>query len=341
MVGASGNVGTALLRRLRDDASVPVVDGVVRRVPRGRVPRPYDTVRWTALDLAADGADAPVVEDLARVIRGADAVVHLAWAIQPSHDRGYLRRVNVVGTRRVIAAVAAARVPHLVVASSVGAYSPGPGDVLRDEQWPTDGIRSSSYSVDKAAVERLLDEAEAAHPWLRVARVRPALVFQRAAAHEQVRYFLGPFVPKRWLAGKAPVLPWPTGLRLQAVHADDLADALREAVVRQARGAFNIAGSGIVHGKDVAAVVSKGELRDVEPHVARTAMSLGWHARVVPAGPGWLDMALGVPLMDTTRAVRELDFRPAHTGLEAVTEALQGMADGAGHASPPLRPRKL
>ena len=120
----------------------------------------------------------------------------------------------------MLEAVRRAGVPQLVVASSVGAYSPAPDDGARTEEWATDGVRSSSYSVDKAAVERMLDEAAIRLPSLSIARLRPALIFQRAAGREVGRYFFGPFLPERALA-HLPVLPWPAGLRLQVVHAEE------------------------------------------------------------------------------------------------------------------------
>lgn len=339
VVGGSGNVGTAVLRRLRHDPTVTSLGGVARRVPQGPVPAPYDTTDWTAVDIGERGPDEPVVERLRRAFAGADAVVHLAWLIQPSHDRDQLRRVNVDGMRRVLAAVVAARVPHLAVASSVGAYSPSYTEQARDEGWDTGGVRSSQYSVDKVAVERLLDEAELRHPSLAIARLRPALVFQHAAGHEIKRYFLGPFVPAGVLDGRLPVLPWPAGLRVQAVHADDLAEAFRETVVRQARGAYNIAGPGLVRAADVADVVSQGKWREVPHGPVRAGLSLAWHARLAPIGPGWFDLAASVPVLDTGRAARELAFRPRYTGVQAMRDLLAGLVRGAGTASPPMRPR--
>ncbi|MBW0254542.1 MULTISPECIES: NAD-dependent epimerase/dehydratase family protein [unclassified Cellulomonas] len=339
VIGASGNVGTAVLRRLRDDPTVTALVGVARRTPRRTPPPPYDTTDWHAVDIGAPGPDGPVVERLRRVFAGADAVVNLAWLIQPSHDRDQLRRVNVDGMRRVLGAVVDASVPHLVVASSVGAYSPSYSDEPRDEEWDTGGIRSSDYSVDKVAVERLLDEAELRYPTLTIARLRPALVFQHAAGHEITRYFLGPFVPAGLLDNRLPVLPWPAGFRLQAVHADDLADAYREAVVRQARGPYNVAGPGIIRAADVADVVSRGRWREVPHAPVRTALSLAWHARLAPVGPGWFDMGASAPVLDTTRAERQLGFHPRYTGVQAMRQLVAGIARGAGTASPPMRPR--
>ncbi|MDQ0373162.1 NAD-dependent epimerase/dehydratase family protein [Cellulomonas humilata] len=336
VVGASGNVGTALLRRFVDDGTVTSVVGVARRAPRGTPPAPYGVASWVGCDVT----DPDAVDTLTAAFAGADAVVQLAWAIQPSHDRRRLHDVNVAGTRRVLDAARRAGVPHVVVASSVGAYSPAPDDVPRGEGWATDGVRSSSYSVDKASVERMLDEAEAASPDLAIARLRPALVFQRAAGHEISRYFLGPWVPKRAINGYLSALPWPDGLRLQVVHADDVASAFREAVVRRVRGPFNVAAPDVLRGQDLADVVSRGRLVEVPVAQARAVVRVGWHARAVPVGPGWLDMALAAPLLDTSHAQRELNWRPTRSGIDTVRELVAGIASGAGTASPPLRPRR-
>ena len=340
VVGASGNVGTALLRRFATDATVTSVVGVVRRPPDRTPPAPYDIASWHAVDIGAAGADEPVVQRLTEVMAGADAVVHLAWAIQPSHDRAQLRATNVVGTRRVLEAVRRAGAAQLVVASSVGAYSAAADDSPRSEEWPTDGVRSSSYSVDKVAVERMLDEAQERVPTLAVARLRPALIFQRASGREIGRYFFGPFLPERVL-GHVPVLPWPAGMRLQVVHADDVAAAYREAVVRRVSGAFNVAAPQVLRAHDVAPLVGADRVVEVPRRVARRAVATAWHLRVLPVGPGWLDMAFAAPVLDSGRAERELGWRPRHDGAATLAEAVRGIAEGAGTASPPLRPRQV
>lgn len=339
VVGGSGNVGSALLAVLREDADASVV-AVARRTPSTRPPEPYDRAHWEPVDLAVPGPDEPVVERLAGVFAGADAVVHLAWALQPTHRRDVLRRTNVDGTRRVVAAVARARVPHLVVASSVGAYSPVDDDVPRAESWRTDGVRSSAYSVDKVAVERLLDEAEQRATGLLVARVRPALIFQGRAGSAIERYFLGPLAPAAVLRHPLPLLPWPRGVRVQAVHAHDVARLYREILVRGAAGAFNVAAADVLRAQDVADVVAEGRWAPVPVSAVRGAVAAAWHARAVAVSPGWVDLARGVPLLDTTRAAAELGWSPRWSGQAALAELVEGMARGRGTASPVLRPRR-
>lgn len=338
IVGATGNVGTALLRALHEEPQVTSVLGIARRLP-DRSAEPYSGAEWAPVDVAAEDTDETVIAHLAGHFRGADAVVHLAWLLQPNRERDLLRRANVEGTRRVAEAVVRAGVPHLVVASSIGAYSPVDDDVPRQEDWPTHGIPTSHYSVDKAAQERVLDELEAEHPEVTVARVRPALIFQADAAQSVVRYFLGPLVPVQLLRhGRLPAVPLPTGVRMQAGHAADIADAYRRVIVERARGAFNVAADDLLHGEDLARIVDHGRLIEVPPAAVRAVLTAVYRGRVVRADPGWLDMAMGVPVLDTSRIRTELGWAPRRTAWEALEELLGGMAVGQGLRSAPLHP---
>src|SRR5687767_8548061 len=116
VIGATGNVGTSVLRALGAEDTVDSIVAIARRRPESSWPK----ATFVSADVTRD--------DLAAHLRGADAVVHLAWLIQPSRDRAATRAANVDGSDRVFAAVAEAEVPALVYASSVGAYSAGPKD---------------------------------------------------------------------------------------------------------------------------------------------------------------------------------------------------------------------
>lgn len=339
VTGASGNAGTGLLRALRTAEDVTEVVGIARRVPRRTPAAPYDIASWVRVDVGARSGPS-TIGALANAFAGADAVVHLAWEIQPTHDRQQLWRTNVLGTERVLEAARAAGVGHVVIASSVGAYTAVGDDVLHSENWHTGGIPSSDYSVDKAEVERMLDAHERQHPDTLVTRVRPGLIFQRDAGSQLMRYFVGPLVPPAILRGRVPVLPWPKGLRLQAVHADDLGQAYLAAVRRRPGGAVNIAAEGVVRAPEAAEVLSSGRWRHVSHQMARAAVTAGWKARAIPVGGGWLDMGTSAPLMATQRATDALGWTPTVTAADALAELVAGMADGAGTASPPMRPRR-
>jgi UDP-glucose 4-epimerase len=324
VVGATGNVGTSLLAALEADDSVGEIVGVARRPPT--VTRAKTT--WVAADVARD--------DLVSVFRGAECVVHLAWLIQPSHDLPVLRRTNVDGTRRLLDAIVAAEVPALVYASSVGAYSAGPKNEAVDESWPTEGTPTSFYARHKAEVERLLDDLEERHPEIRVVRLRPGLIFKRSSATEQQRFFLGPLFPRRLVARETiPLVPNLDRLRFQALHADDVAEAYRLAIRGSARGAFNVAAEPVLDGQELARTL-RARTVTVSRGVARAALAATWKLRLQPTPPGWLDMALSVPIMSTRRAHEELGWRPLRTSTEAVLELVAGLREGARGETPVL-----
>lgn len=327
VVGATGNVGTSLVRALGAAPEVESVLGLARRKPRLSVPK----TEWAEADIRRD--------DLVPHFVGADAVVHLAWSIQPSHDLEALWRTNVHGSGRVFQAVVDASVPALVHASSVGAYSPGPKNRTVDETWPTDGIRTSFYSRHKAEVERLLDRLERESPGLRVVRLRPGLTFKREAASGIRRLFAGPFLPSPLLSPSlVPVVPSVRGLRIQGVHSDDVAEAYRLAVTGDARGAFNIAAEPVLDSRELARLL-RARLAPLSRGVLRPLVTVSWKLRLQPTPPGWLDLALAVPLLDTTRARTQLGWSPKRRADEAFLELLAGMRAGEGAATPPLSPR--
>jgi UDP-glucose 4-epimerase len=324
VTGATGNVGTAVIRALEAESSVSEIVAVARRAPL----RSLGRARFVAADV--------VESDLTSIFGGADAVIHLAWLIQPGRDETVTGRVNLDGSRRVFAAAAQAKVKALVYASSVGAYSRGPKDRRVDESWPTDGIATSFYSRHKAAVERDLDRLVSEQPQMRIVRLRPGLIFQRSAATEIRRLFAGPLLPATLLrAGLAPVSPDVAGLRFQAVHADDVGDAYRRAVLSDAAGAFNIAADPVIGSEELAQLLRARPLK-IPPSALRAAAAATFALRLQPAEPGWLDMAFGVPLMSTERAHRELDWTPRHSAIDAIGELVAGMRDGADDQTPPL-----
>lgn len=322
VVGATGNVGTSVLDALARDSEVESAVGIARRRPTVEFPK----TEFVAADVVRD--------DLVPHFRGADAVVHLAWLIQPARDLEHVRSVNVNGSERVFRAVAEAGVPAIVYASSVGAYSPGPKDRTVDERWPTDGIASSYYSRHKAAVERFLDRFEAERPDVRVVRLRPALVFKRESAAEQRRLFAGPLFPP-FLAKRIPVVPDTSRLRFQAVHSYDVGEAYRLAATSDVRGAFNVAAEPVLDADALARILGARKL-PVPAAALRLGAQLTFKLHLQPSDVGWVDMALQTPLLDSTRARTELGWEPQRSGEDAIRDLLDGLAVDASLETPPL-----
>lgn len=330
VTGASGNVGTAVLRLLGGESGWHLT-GVARRRP-GTGADPYRHATWVTVDLGDDTAP----ELLAGPLADADAVVHLAWAIHPSRDDPPMWRTNVTGTRHLLQAVARARVPRLVVASSVAAYTPAPRWSRVSEGWPRDGVPDSAYSRGKVWLERVLDDFGAKHP-ATVTRLRPCAILQPEAAGEFTRWLVGTLVPGRLVGSSLLPLPFWRGLRAQAVHAEDVAGAIRAALTRGAEGAFNLAAEPVLTAGDLASV-----LGGVRVPVPRTVVSSGarlaWRTGMSPLHPGWVAMADRAALVDTTRARTDLDWRPRYDAWQTLSGLVSGIRCGAGARGDPLAP---
>ncbi len=324
VTGATGNVGTSTVQALSESQEIDEIVGLARREPTWTPPK----TSWAEANV--------LTADLGEIFAGADAVIHLAWAIQPSRDAVTLERINIEGSRRVFEAVGTAEVPRLIHASSVGVYSRGPKDREVDEDWPTEGTQSSFYSRHKVAVEHELDRFEADNPETRVVRLRPALIFKDEAATEIRRLFVGPFLPNFLLRrGLLLALPRVDRLRFQAVHSEDVGRAYLRAVLADVDGAFNIAAEPPLSAEEMAERIGVRSF-PVPARLVRRLADLSWRMHLQPTPPGWLDMALNVPLMSSERAREELGWEPRHSGVEALEELLEGLRGGHGAETPPL-----
>ena len=330
VVGASGNIGTALLEQLDREAAVAEIAAVARRLPSPTSSKPQARVTWHQADVTADELD-PIFGD-------ADVVVHLAWLFQPTHRPSDTWANNAVGTARLLDAVERCQVKALVVSSSVAAYSPRQNEEPVDETWPTHGASTAAYAREKAYVERLLDAFEARVTRCTVTRLRPAFVFHRRAAIQQRRLFMGPLVPGNLLRpGLIPLLPTPAGLLLQTVQSDDVGKAFAAAILANTPGAFNVCADGVLTPQQLAELF-KARQATVPARLARAALKAAWTAHAVPANAELLDALLTVPMMSNARAKAEWGWAPTVSAADALSEFFEGLRRGEGHPTPPLDP---
>jgi UDP-glucose 4-epimerase len=323
VTGATSNIGGSVVEALAERDEVAEIVGLARQTPT-----------WSAEKTSWVNAGV-VHSDLEPIFDGADVVLHLAWAIQPSHDFEKLERINVEGSRRVFDAVAAAGVPKLIYGSSVGAYSPAPKDQLINEDWPL-GTEASFHARHKAVNEAQLDEFESAAPNTRVVRLRPALTFKGDATTELRRLIVGPFIPDFLLRSRLiPAIPRLSGLCFQAIHISDLARAYMLATIRDVSGAFNLASNPPLDIDDLAAALGTGTF-PLPFSLSRRLAGLSWHLRLQPTPPDWLDTAMRLPLMSSERAGLELGWDPQVTAIEALADLFTGLRSDGDRPWTPL-----
>jgi UDP-glucose 4-epimerase len=317
VTGPSGDIGRALMRALERSRGVSAIRAMGRRPldPLAEGWRKTTYVRGDVLDRAA----------VERLVAGADAVVHLAFAIMGAGgDEG--RRVNLDGSRNVFAATVAAGVPRLVYTSSVAAYGfHADNPPLLTEDLPPRGTGAHAYSAEKAEVEGLLRELTDGSA-TDVYVFRPCIVAGPDARMliDNIPYVqLGERMPgavRRLLEAVPvlkPVIP-DNGATFQLVHHDDVASALRAAALGRGRpGVYNLAGPGTLTMRDLADDLGWYVVPVPDLAVDATAEALA-RLPFVPGKAQWIN-ALRVPvLMDTAKARRELRWRPRHGARETL-----------------------
>lgn len=317
VTGPTGDIGRALMRALERSREVGAIRAMARRAidPAARGWRKTTYLRGDVLDRGA----------VERLVTGADAVVHLAFAIMgAAGSEGH--RVNLEGSRNVFSAALAAGAKRLVYTSSVAAYgfhadNPQP----LHEDVPPRGTEAHAYSAEKAEVERLLRELTVGSATALYV-FRPCIVAGPDALMmiESIPYVeLGERMPgavRRLLDGVPllkPVIP-DNGVPFQLVHHDDVASALRAAALGRGKpGIYNLAGAGTLTMRDLADDLGWYAIPVPELAVDVTA-EIANRLPFVPEKVQWINAARTPVLMDTAKARRELRWRPRYGARETL-----------------------
>jgi nucleoside-diphosphate-sugar epimerase len=320
VTGPTGEMGRAVVSALERTREVDRVLGMARR--------PFDPAAngWKKVSYRrGDVLDREAVDEL---IADADVVIHLAFIIMGSEQQS--QAVNLDGSRNVFEATVAARSKRLIYSSSVAAYGfhrENPQPLTEDV--PARGTASHHYSAHKAEVEALLGrtlagsgtEAYVFRPCIVAGRDAPLLI--DSLPYTQISERL-PAPVLRLLDGVPilrPVLPDP-GIPFQLVHHDDVASAMRSAVLgRGTPGFYNLAGPGELSVRQLAEELGWYAIPVPElavEAVAEMVARLGF----LPARAQWI-AAFRVPtIMDTAKARRELRWRPKHDALATLRETV-------------------
>ena len=127
-------------------------------------------------------------------------------------------------------------------------------------------------------------------------------------------------------------------LRFQAVHADDVADAYRRAIVGDARGAFNVAAEPVLDGEALgraAGRASRPRARAGAARRARRRPSTCGSRRRRRAGSTWRSPSRS--WTPRARARCSAGSRTRDAG-DALLELLEGIRTSAGSGTPTLAP---
>ena len=298
VTGGSGYIGSRLVSRLveRDDVERVVIADI-------RPPRVY---RPKTEYIHLDVRDAEECRGLLERERP-DALIHLAFVLNPIHDERAMYEIDVGGTQNVLDAASTTGVEQVLVTSSTTAYGAFPDNpVPIPENHPVRGVPDFEYARDKAESDRLCQLWGLQHPDRVMTIVRPCIVLGPNVDNYIVRLWTDqPFQADFGL----PDQP------IQFVHEDDLVEAIIGLLDGRHGGAFNVTGDGTITVSECAEVIGM-KRRRVPLGLYWKLGSVMWKLRQAETPPGNLHFVIHPWVASNEKVKATLGWEPKHTSRE-------------------------
>ncbi len=286
----------ALLPILANDERIEQIIGIDRSETSFR----HEHFTQVLLDLRSP--------QIARVLAGAEAVVHLGGGTQGDADAPPAES-GVHPAQNVFRCAAQQQVPVAVYLSSAAVYELPARQRPIDEQQPRAALRGFAWAEEHVALESWLDTFEPEHPAMRIVRLRPHLIVGTHGTPAVRRLLRSPFSVR--LARTSSVL--------QCVHALDVARAVQYALHRDVAGAFNLACGNTATLREMQRLSGGGWISipfAVAYRLARrAAQALG------DGEPVWMELLRHEVALNTDRARRRLGWKPLYDSVTACLTA--------------------
>jgi UDP-glucose 4-epimerase len=309
ITGGSGYIGSRLNEILAAREEVEQIVNLDIRPP-ARPQAKATFVRGDVRDFAA-------VRDLLESTQP-DALVHLAFLLNPIRDEALMYDIDVNGTQAVLRAAAEAGTQQVLVTSSAtayGAFLDNPRPIAED--WPVRGQPDFSYARHKAEADRLCQLWALEQPDRVMTIVRPCIVFGPNVDN---------YISRGW--EKSSFMPITDGVdeEFQLVHEDDVVSAIAGLLDAKAGGAFNVAGDGSLRWGESAQMIGL-KTREMSLKAVRRIYTVAWalHVPRVEAPPGNLNFIRYPWLVSNEKLKAEIGWEPSADTRQVFVETMYAM----------------
>lgn len=302
ITGVSGYLGNRLLQRLTREEEVETIVGIDVNPPRAESAK----LRFYCRDVREPFADVMMENK-------ADAAVHLAFAVRPTHDCEGARRIDIDGARNFIEACQKASVGYLLYLSSHTSYGPHPDNpVPLTEDAPLRPIRGFQYSWDKGEADRMFQDLMERSPDLCVNVVRACSILGPEGIGSVSTGMFQSLMIR--LIGYDPLV--------QFLHEDDLAELFVTLMRSRKPGVFNAGGEGALRYREVIAATGRPSVA-VPAGLLSVLLTFSWRLRLQSESPpGGLEF-IKYPIVVSTEKVRkEVGFEFRYTTRETLASYL-------------------
>ena len=306
ITGGSGYIGSRLTEILaaRDD-----VEGIVDLDVR-----PPASPQAKTTFVRGDVRDAEAIRELLERERP-DALIHLAFVLNPIRDEARMYDIDVNGTAAVLRAASEAGTEQVLVTSSAtayGAFADNPKPIAED--WPVRGQPDFSYARHKADADRSCQLWGLEHPDRVMSIVRPCIVFGPNVDN---------YISRTW--ENSAFFPILDGVdeEFQLVHEDDVVSAIVGLLDARAGGAFNVAGDGTLTWGESAELIGL-KIRAMSMKTTRRIYAAAWalHAPRVESPPGNLNFLRYPWVVSNEKLKSEIGWQPTATTREVFVETM-------------------
>ena len=315
VTGAAGYIGRKLVSALEEDSTVESVLAIDLLPLAGHVSSKVAFLRHDiTLPFAAALSDHRV-----------DALVHLAFVLNPSRDRSRSREVNVGGALQALRSCTQAGVGHVVYLSSstvYGAHPDNPAELT--EESPMRPVSGFQYGEDKVEVEGLLGDLVKRDPRMTASVLRACPVMGPSADNFIATAFSKPFLVG--VLGRDP--------EIQLCHEDDVIEVIRACTLSRSVGVYNVAGDRTIRWSEMVRAMGRRLVR-LPAWIIYPLTELTWRIGLQKDSPAvGLDFIRYPWVVSTAKLRRELGFGPMRTSQEAWDSfARRTQPAGAGEVS--------
>ncbi|MBI2343074.1 MAG: NAD-dependent epimerase/dehydratase family protein [Deltaproteobacteria bacterium] len=311
ITGTTGFIGKMLLEALSSRKRGPRCLAIDRLPPPITAPR----VEGIDCDLTAPYAN----EHLAEILRRhqCDLVVHAALHSQPKRHEEYSHELQSIGTMHLLHAVNAAKIRKVILSSTTEVYGAFPDNPnFLSETHPLRGGSLSAFLRDKIDVEEQVATFARQHPHSVVTIMRPCTILGPKIRNYKTHLLKKPVIPT--VLGFDPLV--------QYVHENDVLRAFLLAIEKDAAGAFNIVGDGVLPLSRALATVGKVRIPLPRAVLWNTFQTL-WHLNLQPTPPSHIHFLQYPCIADGEKAKKALAFHPVYS----LQEVLFSFQEGQGH----------
>ncbi len=301
ITGVAGYFGHKIMERLEVNDEIEKVVGISRR----KLDHSFSKLDYHRMDVRSDGLGEFFAEN------DVDAVIHLAFALNPIHNSKEMNSIDIEGAKNVLEASKQADVKKIIMTSSTTVYGTWPDSPVYTEESPTRPHPTYYYSRDKVEIEKMCNDFKEKNGGIIMTIFRPCLVMGPTTEQFYAKLLKWPILPL--VGGNNP--------DMQFVHEDDIGRAYEHFLMNDFDGVFNIVGDGTISWKEVIETAGKRAVK-MPDSVIYPLMKMLWGIHLVGTPPEILDF-VKYPWVASGEKAKKAGFIPQYSSKEALLSFLK------------------